>query len=73
MMVIMVVEEKESNAFGLIKIKSKEFTNQNIYGLKKIGYFLYHCIWKWYSHKEMPFIKLYFAKIMFNPLPTKDL
>ena len=46
MMVIMVVEEKESNAFGLIKIKSKEFTNQNIYGLKKIGYFLYHCIWK---------------------------
>ena len=30
MMVMMVVEENKNNACGLIKIKHKEFTNQNI-------------------------------------------
>ena len=73
MMVMMVVEENKSNACGLIKIKHKEFTKQNIVmDWRKLATSSTIAFETGIRHKEMLFIKLYFAKILFNPLATKD-
>ena len=74
MMAITAVEENKSNARVLIKIKHKEFTNQNIVmDWRKLATFSSIAFETGIQHKEMLFIKLCFAKIMFKPLPTKDI